>query len=94
MTHERRNSFNYVVWARILLVFRTNECQVLNSFNIGGIRTMQIAIRIVLIVQRNQDPGLLHFFDKFVILVVAAGAPMDAVRISECCYGIDPILQG
>ena len=55
---------------------------------------MQVAIRILVLVERSQRTAYLHFIDQLLVLGVTACAPVNSVRLRVAGDLVYPLLEG
>jgi hypothetical protein len=83
-----------VVGAGVLLLRRADERQVFHAGDVVGIREVQVAVGIAVIVQLGQGAVVDHLADEVVILGGIAAAPVDRFWLREFCDLVDPFLEG
>ncbi len=83
-----------VVRARVFLLRRADEGEVLDARDIRRIRAVQVAVGKRRLVEFDQVAGAEHQLDQFVALDVRAVAPVDAVGLRQFRGLLDPIAQG
>ena len=68
--------------------------QVFHPGHIGGIRQVQVAVRVGVGVERGQGARIDHLLDELSVLRVGAGAPVDVRGSCSCGDLIHPLLEG
>jgi len=82
-----------IVGTGVLFFRRAHESEVFDARHVRGVRTMQVATRMLLAIQREQVPAGQHRLDEFGVLRVGAVAPVDGRGVREPGDVVDPSIQ-
>ena len=80
-----------VVRTRVLALAGADIGQVLDPGDVGGVRAVQIAVRVGLLVERDQVATRKHELDQRIAFGLRPVAPLDPVRTGQLCDIGDPV---
>jgi hypothetical protein len=83
-----------VVRAGVVLVFRADEGQVFDAGHVGGVGTVQIAVRMRARIELDQVAALQHQVDQRVVLGLGAVAPVHALGLRRTRDVVNPLVEG
>ena len=83
-----------IVGAGVCFVGSTDIGQVFDPGNIGGVGTMQVAVRIVILVEGNEIAAATHLIDQALVFSLRSVTPMDVFGLRQFGNLIYPVLQG
>ena len=82
-----------VVWTAVLLPRMADQGQVLDARHIRRVRTVQVAVRVGLLVQLDQVAGLQHLLHQRLVFGVRSVAPVDPCGAGQRRHRLHPLLQ-